>query len=74
MEDAFCIAERAGNDTAYEAAALKRLNDWFATHDGCGDGHDHIGFGMHRPADWDKPTIAPPVASAVRVAISPETL
>ncbi len=72
MEDAFCIAERAANNTAYRETA-KTINAWFLEHAKCGDGKDHFMLGMHRPADWDKPTIAPPVASAVRVAIATET-
>ncbi len=70
LEHALCLAERAGNDAQYTAASMKRADDWFAKHQGCGRGCDHFQLAMHRPADWD---VAPPAeatpAGAVRLAL-----
>lgn len=69
-EDALCLAERAGNDAQFIAASLKRADDWFAKHQGCGRGCDHFRLALHRPADWDvpQPAEASP-AGAVRLAL-----
>lgn len=70
IEDALCLAERAGNDAQYVAANMKRADDWFAKHQGCGRGCDHFQLAMNRPADWDcsPPAEATP-SGAVRLAL-----
>ena len=72
-EDAYCVGSRDGNDTPYVAGALKRMDDWYEKHARCGSGFDHITLGYAKPHDWDQPTPAPQVASAVRLAIADST-
>lgn len=70
LEDALCLGERAGNDAQYTIAALKRGDDWFAKHQGCGRGCDHFQLAYHRPQDWDSPQPAEHTpAGAVRLAL-----
>lgn len=69
-EEAFCIGERLGNDVQYVAPALKRLDDWYAKHMGCGRGLDHFKLGYQRTQDWDVPPAAEKsVAGGVRLAL-----
>lgn len=55
LEDALCVGERPGNDSQYIAPSMKRADDWYAKHMGCGRGMDHFQLGYHRPIDWDTP-------------------
>jgi len=70
LEDAIVIGERLGNDVPYMAPNLKRLDDWYTKHMGCGRGCDHFQLALNRPVDWD---VAPPAedttAGAVRLAL-----
>lgn len=67
IEDALCLAERGIGQT-YEAANLKRASDWFEKHKDCGP-PDHFQLAHQRPLNWDQPTLAPPIANAVRLAL-----
>ncbi len=70
QEDAFCVGSRAGNDVPYEAGALRKMDEWYAKHFACGNGCDHITFGMWKPADWDRAEDAThSVAGEVRMAL-----
>lgn len=53
IEQALCLAERAGNDVQYIASSMKRADDWYAKHMGCGSGCDHFQLAIQRPANWD---------------------
>ena len=69
-EDALCLAERGGNDVPYTASSMKRADDWFAKHQGCGRGRDHFQLAHQRPMDWDVPQPAEDTpAGAVRLAL-----
>lgn len=70
LEDALCLAERPGNDAQYMATSMKRADEWFAKHQGCGRGCDHFQLALHRPADWDcAPAAECTAAGAVRLAL-----
>jgi hypothetical protein len=70
LEDAFCIGERANGEGQYVAPNMKRMDDWYAKHMGCGRGCDHFKLAYHRTQDWD---ISPPaeqsIAGGVRLAL-----
>lgn len=71
LDQAFCIGERLGNDVQYVSPNLKRMDDWYAKHMGCGRGLDHFQLAYHRPHDWDVPPPAEDtVAGGVRLAIA----
>lgn len=70
IDDSLCLAERPGNDAQYLATSMKRADDWFAKHMGCGRGADHFQLAYHRPQDWDMPQPAEHTpAGAVRLAL-----
>lgn len=70
LEDALCLAERSGNDVQFIPTSLKRADDWFAKHRGCGRGCDHYQLAYHHPQDWDTPKQAQDTpAGAVRLAL-----
>lgn len=68
-EDALCIGERGTQEGQYLAPPLKRMDDWYAKHMGCGRGCDHFQLAYQRPQDHDLPKIAEPVPTAVRLAL-----
>jgi hypothetical protein len=59
LADAFCIGERGNSEGQYKAPNLKRLDDWYEKHQGCGRGCDHFQLAYHRTRDWD---VSPPAA------------
>ena len=70
IEDAFCVGERMGNDVPYIAPTLKKIDAWYAKHENCGRGCDHIALAYHRSADWDQSLPAEEtVAGNVRMAL-----
>jgi len=70
IEDSLCIGERTGNDSQYLLPSMKRADDWYAKHMGCGRGLDHFALAYHRPQDWDVPQPAErTVAGGVRLAL-----
>jgi hypothetical protein len=71
LDAALCLAERPGNDAQYIAASMKRADDWFAKHQGCGRGCDHYQLAFHRPQEWDQPIPAEHTpAGAVRLVLA----
>jgi len=70
LEDALCLADRAGNDVQYILTSLRRADDWFAKHAKCGRGCDHYQLAFHHPMDHDIPKPADPVPAAVRMEIA----
>jgi hypothetical protein len=69
IEDALCLADRADQTAQYTVASVRRADEWFAKHSGCGRGCDHFQLAFHRPQNWDTPKIADPIPTAVRLAL-----
>ena len=74
LADALCVGERANNEGQYTAPSLKRMDDWYAKHMGCGKGCDHFQLAYNRPQDWDIPKTADPVAGTVRLELAKASL
>lgn len=69
IEDALCLADRADATAQYTIASVRRADQWFAKHAGCGRGCDHFQLAYHRPQNHDTPKVADPVPTAVRLAL-----
>lgn len=70
IEEALCLAERAGNDVQYLASNMKRVDDWYLKHQHCMPGCDHFQLALNRTADWDcSPPARNTTAGAVRLAL-----
>lgn len=69
-EHVFCIGERADGDSQYTAPSNKRMDDWYAKHQGCARGADHFTVAYRRSRDWDlSPEAQDTVAGAVRLEL-----
>ena len=67
LESALMLCERADAAALYELGSLKRAHEWFERHAKCGV--DCFQLAYQRTPGWDVSPPAPPVASAVRVAL-----